>query len=208
MENIFKQKTAAWTIVILLIINLATLTTIWYREFRKPDFRPFAPRDRQERKENVPRFMKEELNLDENQFQAFEKIRTEYLERAGNLMSQMHDLREELFREVLAATPDSLKTVGILQKIGDKQVEFDRNIYSYFMEIRALCGEQNEDKLHALMQDLFFHGQPGGKDGPPPMMGKQPGGAPPEGRFNDRHENRPEPPPGGPHLGEKPVERR
>ncbi|MCE5271736.1 periplasmic heavy metal sensor [bacterium] len=185
MEVLFKQRAAAWMILLLLVLNVATLSTLWYRELRRPDFRPPRFPGRQD---NVAQFLKEELQWSDSQAQAFERLRSAHQERVRSLMGESMELRRQLLDGLFEAAPDSAAAAELLRQISLKQGELETQNYSYFLALKQLCGSDQTDRLRRLMTEVIFHDHPGG--GP----GGLPGGGPLSPRDDPQPERRPDSP--------------
>jgi len=167
MEVLFKQRAAAWMIVLLLVLNLATLSTLWYRELRHPDFGPPRFSGKQD---NVSQFLKEEFQWSDSQAQAFERLRSAHQERVRSLMGESMELRRRLLDGLFEAAPDSAAAAELLRQISLKQSELEAQSYSYFLALKQLCGNDQTDRLRRLMTEVIFHDRPGvGGPGGGPM---------------------------------------
>jgi hypothetical protein len=178
MSALFKERAAAWTIALLLILNLATLSTIWFKEIRRPDFGPPKPDGRND---NISLFLKSELAWSDSQVQAYEFLRNTHLGKSRAVMTEMRELKRELLDELFEDEPDSLKAGLLIQSINQKQMEMEQLNYSYFVALKKLCGDEQKDRLRGLMNELFFRDQPGGgRPGGPPHGPGGPGDRPPD----------------------------
>ncbi len=77
MDFFMKSRLAAWLFVLLIVLNLASLITIWSMQFRKPIHRESPGNDRSE---NVQRFLNRELSLTNEQKRRFKEAREQYQE--------------------------------------------------------------------------------------------------------------------------------
>ena len=72
MDILAKQKFTTILIIILVIINIGSLSFIWFRELNHPKLPP--PPNSPDH-ENVNRFLDRELNLSADQEKRFDEIR-------------------------------------------------------------------------------------------------------------------------------------
>ena len=186
--DVFAQKRyMAWTIVFLLILNVATLSLIWLKEIRKPP-RPHEPPRRPEG--GVPRFLRDELKFSDAQVREYDELRSESEERTRVLRDEIRRLRRSLAEEVFREDPDTAKAAQVARMIGEKQAELENVTFMHFMDLRTLCGEEQRRKLHALIDEFFRRTRPDrvGRRPPPPDRGRD------EGAPRDRPANSLPPP--------------
>jgi hypothetical protein len=69
---------------------------------------------------------------------------------------------EELFKEI----PDTSLTCKLAQQIGELQTEIEVITFNHFMDLKQLCGKDQQDKLHTLLDEFYRRNRPPGPDRP------------------------------------------
>jgi Spy/CpxP family protein refolding chaperone len=214
MNFFTKIRATSWIIGLLVILNLLTLSTIWFQQFRRP---PQTPPSQENRSETVQLFLQRELNLTDQQAQQFTTLRTQYLATSRVLMQDVMALRKTLTEEMFATSPDTPKADQIAEQIGVKHAEVERLLFSHLLELKAVCEPEQQAKFQRLMQEILDmmksgdqprpqeqsrppeaqrSGPPQQPENQPPRPGQpqQPGVQP---RSDARDDQRPGNPPGG-----------
>jgi protein CpxP len=178
MDLFTKNRWAFISIVILVILNIFTLTLLWFFHFRQPNRVP-PPFDR--RAARVERFLERELKLSPKQAEEFSKLRRQHFEASIAVMNEIRQLKEKMMNEVFSQAPDSTTVKNLANQIGDKEAEREWLLYKHFRELRNVCTPEQRVKLEKIFQKIFERMQ----QGYPAEMPGHPGRRP---RFNrERH---------------------
>ena len=169
MDYFTKNKMLFWCVIILVILNVVTLTSFW---IGKPTARlPEHPGGER----RVQKIMEEQLRLSAEQAERFEQIRNEHFMRTRPLQGDMHKIRLDLLDEIFASESDDVKIQELLAELGNKQNEFEKRLFSHFHELKEACNEQQTKELKYMLLDLIERTRP--RDprhhppGPPPEFG-------------------------------------
>jgi len=147
--NYFKEKKIAfWTIVILIVLNVSTLTTIWLH--RPPRPFPHPPRSGK----FIPDFVIAELKLNAIQKEAFEKSEQQQMKKIIPLLDSLHLCKQQLFLSSFEDVIDSTKTNILIQKIGTIAEKIDIITFSHILELKKVCNHQQQDILKNLFRDM------------------------------------------------------
>ncbi len=159
MSNFWQKGFGAWTIVLLLLFNVSTLSLLWYKEINKPPRPVRGPSGTNalDNRERIQRFIERELDLSREQAREFRKLHSTYLQQSKVLRNEIRDLkRNQLQVEMFASKADTLKINQVARRIADKQFEFEKQTFLHFQELRALIGEGQEESLKALLDEVFM----------------------------------------------------
>ncbi len=147
--EILTNKRFLWIIIlILLILNIASLTTIWLRpwesgvretrEFRRPGAKDH--------------FLNKRLNFTPEQQAQFEKLLKKHRNALDTKVIEISSLREELMG-MMRNQEFTTESEKIVQTIGQKQSELELINYNHFKEIMAICNdEQKQVFLETMMR--------------------------------------------------------
>jgi len=200
MEAQSKNKFLYIVIILLLVLNLGTLSYMWYSKLNTPQqFVDRMPPG------NGKEFLEEELKFSKDQREKLEQLREEHSQKIRGIKEQERKLKDSFFSNLADANLDSNKVRDNANQIGLFQKEIELATFYHVRKMRELCNDEQKKKFDEVIQDVLRMGLgPGGKQGPPPNGRRPP---PPDGykqRDGDGHIN----PPGTPGPeGDKPPKR-
>ena len=177
MDLFTTKRFSFWTIVLLIIFNIVTLSIIWSNQRAKPGDFPRRPPRQSQRSLTL---LQKELGLSNDQIERYNSLRQAHHQQTQILVREIPGLKKEMMDEIFKDSPDTLKVREYSKLIGEKQSEIERLTFNHLLDLKELCGEGQAEKLHGLLNEFFRQQQPMEKHRPP--------------RHRDR--NRPmEPPP-------------
>ena len=153
MDYFKKNKILFWCIAILIVLNVVTLGSFW---LRRPPHRPIGAGQ----SPDGQKIMEERLQLSDEQARQFERIRNEHFMRARPLQDDIHKIRLDLLDEVFSSEPNEVKIQKLLAEVGDKQGEFEKNLYNHFQELKNVCNQQQREELKLMLIDLIERTRP------------------------------------------------
>ncbi|MBP9095509.1 MAG: Spy/CpxP family protein refolding chaperone [Ignavibacteria bacterium] len=201
METISKNKLLFTIILVLILINVGTLSFMWYGRFKGPHPPPPPPPPPGDERQHGPppeakMYLKEQLKLTDSQMEAIDKIRDSHISQIHKLREETHELKDKLFSNLSNPDIDSNKLKEITTQIGNNEARVDLIAFDNFREVRKLCTDEQKKKFDEIILDVMRmnapEGRPGGdRRGPPPPDGRR--GPPPEykQRDGDGHVNSP-----------------
>ena len=187
--DIFKQKrNLLITIVLLVILNIITISLLWIgrpqpNEGRRVD-RPMGKNN------HIQRLLKEELGFSEKQVNQFLTIREKHIKNTSEINDESKRIKKQLFDLALEETNQQSVSDSLLNLTLEKQKELEQAMFQHFIEIKNLCNPDQKLNLKKLMHKLFSPPQLGSPDGPPPRRNSE--GLPPR-QMREGHP----PPPNG-----------
>lgn len=167
MEYSRKYRWAITGFVILLLLNIGTLTTIWL--IRPPNHPP----GRGEPRFAVGRYLDRELDLTGPQKEKLEELRTRHFEKTRRIMSQIRSERGAYFRQLNR----SGKPVGgvardsLARSIGENQLRLEEAVYAHFREIEKMLNEEQRTRFDRIIEQVMQRRRERG-DGPGGQMGR------------------------------------
>ena len=188
MSYFNRNKWWAIAILLLVVMNVATLTTLWLIK----DKRPGPPTDP---KSGVVDFLVKELGFDSVQKQKLIVLRNEHQDKIKELRKHNRDAKDAFFALLQQAdTPDSvIEKAAIASTVYDK--ETDILTFKHFQQIRNLCTAEQKKKFENVIEEvlrMISPPRPGKQQGPPlpRREGDRPDGPPP---GDDGHRGPPPP---------------
>ena len=149
MDFFTKNRLVFWCVVLLVLLNVATLASFWLR--RPPLGPPAGPGGRPAGQ----RIMEMRLHLTDEQARRFQQLRAEHFLRTRPLQEAMHKIRMDLLDEVFAAEPNDARIQELTAEIGDEQCRFDRQLFRHFRELKDTCNAEQRTELKAMLADLI-----------------------------------------------------
>jgi Spy/CpxP family protein refolding chaperone len=139
-------------VVALVLLNIATLATLWLRPMG-------PPRPGQERIEG---FLAHELQLTENQSEAFKKLRNEYRQQMRTIDRDLHDNKRKMIELLAQNPPDTAAAQALAHRMGDQSAVLDSTLIAHFMQPRAICSVEQQSRLGRIFLEAMR------PPGPPP----------------------------------------
>lgn len=156
MNYFTKNKMFFWCMIILVVLNIATLTSFWLGKSKV--IPPIAPRQRADGQ----RIMQEQLELSDEQAQQFEQIRNEHFMRTRPLQDDTHKIRLDLLNETFVSEPDKTRIKNLFTELENKQSQFEKNLFRHFQELKEACNEQQAEELEIMLRNLIENTRPRG----------------------------------------------
>lgn len=185
MNYFTKNRFVAVVVIVLVLVNVATLATLWFAVLPKRENseqenfgnggnfgpphgfgRPHGGRRGMEVARQV--FVKE-LGLNAEQAAQVERLQEEHSEQMRANMRQAQELRTQLFTLLAQDSVPNAELQAVQQAIATQQARFTVEVYNHFRAIRNVCTAEQRKKFANVAQDLGrFLGPPPGAGGMPP----------------------------------------
>lgn len=174
MEWLTQQKMIKWLIVILLVVNIISLSIIWILVTKNN-----PPRLGGEKPLGIMEMMQKELNLSEEQQKKFNELRESNSAHTRDLFNQINKMKNILSDEVNKIPMDTLKVNKLIGDLGVIQSQIEKLRVKHFNELLSLCTPEQREKFIPVLKNIY--------SGPPPRdrIGERPNPKPGEDRFND-----------------------
>ncbi len=140
-ENILKL------IIILTIVNLAALGTMFYQMNMRRGPEPPDTRARE--------IYKKELQLNEKQQLGFDELHKQFRIQSQGVVEQIRDKKREMLDELEKQDPDTVKLNQIAIDLGELHGKLKRSTYQHFIEMKKICGPEQQDKLHHMYRNMI-----------------------------------------------------
>jgi len=148
-----------WIIILILVVlNIASITAVWIEERgdEAPVLRERAMMNRRDH------FLKRELNFTPHQQAQFDSLLEKHRDQLEAKMEEIRTLREELLG-MMRNQEFTGEAENIVRQIGEKQSELELMNYQHFKEVLAIC---NEEQKQIFLQTIRravgpHHGRPG-----------------------------------------------
>lgn len=176
MDPFKLNRRLLYVIGILVILNLATLVTLWLgRPERQPPAGPERGSDQDQAR--IGQLLRDHLGFDQQQTDQYLKARQEHREQIKVLDDEIRELKRQMFSDVLRDYPEPTLSDSLLALTQKKQAIIEQLTFQHLLYLKRLCRPEQREKLSFLIQDLFRPKPQGGEAAPPPPA--QGGGPPP-----------------------------
>lgn len=159
MDYFTFKRTLIMTVIFLVILNLGTLTTIWF--LWKPGVDrpgivlPEVPPPPPPPPVNIRAILPEEIGLSEKQRIRFNEASGRFLRRSEDVLLRYHAEKRRLFEELGRKNPDSLLIGHLTMVLGQRQTDLERIMVDYFLELRKLCTPEQIERFPGII-DLML----------------------------------------------------
>lgn len=178
MSYFNRNKWATLAFLLLITLNIITLSTLWVmheRETGRPAGNPPALVD----------FLVKELGLDSAQKQQLIVLRDEHRQQMQAIRRNNRDAKNAFFDLLQKESISDTLLAAAAKDAARYDAESDMLTFRHFQQIRALCTEEQKIKFAAVIREVLRMMAP-----PPPG---RPQGGPPPGSGGERPDG---PPPG------------
>lgn len=149
MEIKKKNKVLMWTVGILLVLNISTLSTIWIENHKEKKHRESY------RSKNHREVLINELQLNKEQIQFYQQSRKQHWNQLLLKKKEILDLKKEVHRAVFKASCDTVYIYQLIDSIGFMNAELERNNYQHFLEIKEQLDSAQLNRFHEFMGELL-----------------------------------------------------
>lgn len=192
MNKLTRKQLLIGGLILLFAINLAALGTIIYQNYQsnqnppgvsrfQPGDRPFPsgkgtpgrripdrkmgtmdPKERQGTDRRFDYFVREKLDLDEQQFRQYHDLMENTREEQRNIAMKLADKRNQMMQELAKDEPDQQRMNDLANDIGDLHTQLKQNTIDHFKELRTICRPDQLEALRQLMMNMSHqnHHQP------------------------------------------------
>lgn len=188
MNYFTRNKWGAILILLLIILNMATITAFW---LLRGDHRmgPVA-----EPRSNAMEFLIKELAFDSSQKQQLLLLKEDHQQKMREVRRNNKEVKDALFALLKNTdTPDS-----VIEKAAGASVVYDVQAeiitFKHFQQIRKLCNETQKKKFDSIIEEVLRMLAPGPQGAQPQGPPLRPGGERPEGPPPPRDGQHPPPP--------------
>lgn len=146
MNFIEQKRVLIWIIGVLLTFNITAGITFLVHISKEKTM---------EVQTQETDYLKQELNLNDEQVRGLGRIRTEFRKSSQPLAARIRETRKVLIEEMAQKPPDTLRMKELSAELGEFQGELTYQIASQFLSIQNICSPDQALKLNAAYQYLF-----------------------------------------------------
>ncbi len=147
--NYFSKR--QWWIVVFVLLTTVNITILVMNIAERPAPPPKGDRSMER---GLNRFVRQELNLSDEQFQMFRQMSKENRKKSREVFGQLAGLRSKMLEELARDNPDTTKLSEIAIGSGRLHEMLKRLSIKHFMEMRKCCNKVQNQRLNELMHEM------------------------------------------------------
>jgi hypothetical protein len=152
MDWVNQNKVRNWLIVVLVVINLLTVSILWMQTARTNEPQP---QQSDARASESVALLKKTLDLNEGQTKQFDSMRTGQIEKSKSYNDRLAALKRQLSEELFKEHPDTSLVHSLTGNIGELQSKVEQIRFDYFKDLLALCTPEQREKLRPIVTEIF-----------------------------------------------------
>jgi periplasmic protein CpxP/Spy len=146
MKQFTQNKLLVLLVAILLIANLGLM--LYFFVFRNTQRTgEFPPRP-------VTDFIQKQLGFNPDQAARFQQLRDQHKATVKPVIDDMKKLKDSLYSLLQKPQLDDTLAVSLIDKIGEKQKEWELMIFHHFQKVRAICDSSQLPKFDTLVHRM------------------------------------------------------
>lgn len=151
-------------VIVLLTLNIATIVSLLYHTMleKKEIASVNDPNHSAVVADQGTRFFGQQLGLDSSQIEKFREVNREYNRIINGIAFDLEKLRREMVDEMAAKIPDKSKLQSISREIGSKHEEMKNRTIDYYLMMKSICTEEQQEKLYSLFLERVQKEEPAG----------------------------------------------
>ena len=159
MKTENKYSRMVWAIVILAVMNIATILTIVYQRHQAGKAE-FVPESGQVQSESASikysgRYFRDQLNLNNDQMDRFKEFNPRFRQHVRDINIDLSKKRQQMLMEMSAVKSDTARLDMLSDSIGCLHADLKKLTYRYYMDFKKLCDKQQQEKLEQLFGEMF-----------------------------------------------------
>lgn len=158
METKNKKRILIGVLIVLILMNLASLFTFTFNKYKnRPPFKKeFENRDSSNMKQHdrVKYFVKKELNLSDDQFNEYSRLKDINLRNSGEMWDKLTKLRESTLLEITSENPDTANLIRLSDSIGffHKKMQIEMN--RHFLSVKKILKPEQIEKFNEMILNM------------------------------------------------------
>lgn len=153
------QKKYKWALIgltVMVLLNAATLFTIW---MNNPSYGPkMHDRQQDHDRSEMHQSMKEQLGLTDEQSQQIMEIRRSHYREMRTLRTQMDDYRKTyLDIAINESAENSAQKDSLMNLLTEQYMKIEKSMFTHFSEMREVLDQQQLETFKELMRNSFLH---------------------------------------------------
>ena len=149
METNKKLKTLIWAVIILVIVNLASLAFIWQKSFsRKRNHKHHSEMDHhKDGKDPFVEELKKQIGWTDEQITKVNELKKIKFKNIEEIRDSIPKVKKELLAEIYKTPVDTAKINQLTGKLGEFQSRIEYNFFMHFTDFAGVSTPQQKEKM-------------------------------------------------------------
>ena len=149
-----KYRWALTGFIVMLLLNLATLATIWIERPVRSDWN--RQTNDNQRRSGVHKFMQKELGLSQDQTETMATLRKSHFGEMRQLRDELDAQRRAYFEFIMGTDSDNQqKRDSILTELKEQYIETENAFYLHMKEMKSVLTADQQQKFKQLMRETM-----------------------------------------------------
>ncbi|MEX0724401.1 MAG: periplasmic heavy metal sensor [Gracilimonas sp.] len=149
-----KYRWALTGLIVMILLNAATLITIWVNQ---PDNDRRSHRGSGHDRDSIQEYMKEKIGLTDEQAEAITEMRRGHYREIRTFRDSLEQNRRVYFEFIMSEEADNEQKRDSLRNLLTEQYEnIEGLLYNHMTEVKELLNEEQQDKFEELMLNMYF----------------------------------------------------
>lgn len=177
MDLIKQNRNLVYTVIVLVIINIAVLLLLWFGKPKHEDL--LGVENRVNEKVKIQEMLKEELGFSTEQTEKFLELRENHNKKSIELNDELMLVKRKMFEEAMYGEKPTISD-SLLNLSLEKQTQLELLTFQHFLKLKQICTPEQQKRLFEIVHRLLSKSQ---QVGPPPGVprGDVKGEMPPRG---------------------------
>lgn len=158
-----------WAIVILAVMNIATvLTIVYHRHYTGGSLS--VKESGADQPESIAikysgRFFRDQINLSRDQMALFTEFNPRFRQQVRDINIGLAAIRRQMLADMSAAESDTARLELLSDSVGRLHADLKKLTYRYYLNFKEICDKTQQEKLEQLFGEMFATDVPIGQYG-------------------------------------------
>lgn len=150
MNYFNKKNLVIISIAVLLIVNIAAISTVLFLTYKKPAL---------PEKQSIEtiRAARKNLKLSAEQKDAFEFFQKDYQEKTKDVFMEMHQKRVKMMDEFSKEDPDSMLLYDLAKQTGKLHQELKIHTINHLLDLKGICTREQFKYLEGMFRQKMMN---------------------------------------------------
>lgn len=148
------NRILAWAVALLVVLNLATIGTIVYRNRHEKNDRTAIVLN-ESQSPLTGRYFRQTLGFNDCQMDVFREANRIFQPGANGLIYEMDSLKHQMFGELNKPQPDTLLLDALSEHIGKHHAELKKITNDFYLTIKSACDSTQSKQFEQAFVTLY-----------------------------------------------------
>ncbi len=154
MDTIKQNKVLIWTVIVLLIGNIVTISAVWLLRTERPTNRITNKRLLTNKSNYTHRnYLTNKLELNQVQTVVYNEFKANHFKSMRALKDSIYQYKQLINTELFNEDPNTILINELSDTIGLLNAKFEKANYEHFLKLKTLLTPEQQTKFKGLMND-------------------------------------------------------